>query len=624
MRTTAAATVLLLAFAANTFAQSPVTYRLSFPEPEHRWMQVELTLADLPATPLELHMSRASPGRYALHEFAKNVFDVRIADAAGAALRVTHTTPHQWVVAEHPSNVRVSYRVFGDRTDGTYLSIDPAHAHVNMPAALMWARGLEERPVNVRFELPGGAGWRVATQLFPGADTQTFTAPNLQYLMDSPSELSAFSLRTFTVREGNRESAFRLAIHHEGDEGELDGFARDVEKVVREEREVFGELAPYDGGTYTFIADYLPWGNGDGMEHRNSTIMTSSSSIRTNRDGLLGTVSHEFFHSWNVERIRPKSLEPFNFDAANMSGELWLAEGFTNYYGPLALMRAGLTPLQEFTATLAAAVNAVIFRPGRQVRTAEEMSQMAPFVDAASAIDRTDFENTFISYYTWGESIALGLDLTLRERTGSRVTLDDFMRAMWQRFGKPGGRAPGYVDRPYTVADAKAVLGEVSGDAAFADDFFARYIQGHDVVNYAKLLADAGLVLRPRTPQYGFAGELHLQDGPTGVRIASAVPAGTPAYQAGLDRDDVLTQIGGTSIARADEVDAAIRGARPGTPLTVTYLHRGRGQPISATIRVIADPRLEIVPAEQAGQTLTDAQRRFRDAWLRSQAGNTF
>ena len=139
MRTTAAATVLLLAFAANTFAQSAVTYRLSFPEPEHRWMQVELTLADLPATPLELHMSRASPGRYALHEFAKNVFDVRITDAAGAALRVTHTTPHQWVVAEHPSNVRVSYRVFGDRTDGTCLSIDPAHAHVNMPAALMWA-----------------------------------------------------------------------------------------------------------------------------------------------------------------------------------------------------------------------------------------------------------------------------------------------------------------------------------------------------------------------------------------------------------------------------------------------------------------------------------------------------
>ena len=624
MKIFAAAAVLTLTVAANALAQAPVSYQLSFPEPEHRWMQVELTLADLPAAPLELHMSRASPGRYALHEFAKNVFDVRVTDAAGAALHVTHSTPHQWVAAEHPSAVRVSYRVFGDRTDGTYLSVDPAHAHINMPAALMWVRGLEDRPVTVRFASPAGATWRVATQLFPGADAQTFTAPNLQYLMDSPTELSAHALRTFTVRDGAREPAFRVAVHHDGDDGELDSFARDVEKIVREERGVYGEFAPYDGGTYTFIADYLPWNNGDGMEHRNSTIITSSSSIRGNRAGLLSTVSHEFFHSWNVERIRPRSLEPFNFDEANMSGELWLAEGFTNYYGPLTLQRAGLTRLAEFAATLASAVNAVTFSPGRQVRTAEEMSQMAPFVDAAAAIDRTDFENTFISYYTWGESIALGLDLTLRERSDGKVTLDDFMRAMWQRFGKPGGRAPGYVDRPYTVADAKAVLGAVSGDPAFADDFFARYIQGHEVVDYARLLAAAGLVVRPRAPQSGFAGELHLQDGPGGVRIGAAVSAGTPAYQAGLERDDVLTQVGGASVTRADDVDTAVRGARPGTPLAVTYLHRGRGQPISSTIRVIADPRLEIVPAEQAGQGLTDAQRRVRDAWLRSQAGNTF
>jgi predicted metalloprotease with PDZ domain len=616
--------IALAVTASAAFAQAPVAYRLTFPEPEHRWMQVELTLADLPAAPLELHMSRASPGRYALHEFAKNVFDVRVTDAAGGALTATHTTPHQWVVARHPSSVRVSYRVFGDRTDGTYLSVDTSHAHINMPAALMWVRGLEDRPITVRFEPPAGAAWRVATQLFPSNDAQTFTAPNLQYLMDSPSEFSAFSLRAFTVAEGSRTPTFRLAIHQEGDDAELDSFARDVEKIVREERGVYGELAPYDGGTYTFIADYLPSDNGDGMEHRNSTIITSSSSIRANRAGLLGTVSHEFFHSWNVERIRPKSLEPFNFDEANMSGELWLAEGFTNYYGPLVLQRAGLTQLAEYTATLASAINTVTFSPGRQVRTAEEMSQMAPFVDAAATIDRTDFDNTFISYYTWGESIALGLDLTLRERTDGKVTLDDFMRMMWDRFGKPGGRAPGYVDRPYTSADAKAVLAAVAGDAAFADDFFARYIQGHEVVNYARLLADAGLVLRPQSPQSGFAGELRLQDSPGGVRITAAVLSGSPAYQAGLDRDDVITAVGLTPATRAEEVEAAISATRPGMPLMVTYLHRGRGQPLTSTIRVIADPRLEVVPAERAGQVLTDTQRRFRDAWLRPHAGNTF
>jgi predicted metalloprotease with PDZ domain len=283
-----------------------------------------------------------------------------------------------------------------------------------------------------------------------------------------------------------------------------------------------------------------------------------------------------------------------------------------------------LTQLSDFVATIASAINEVTLSPGREIHTAEEMSQMAPFVDAAAAIDQTDFDNTFISYYTWGESIALGLDLTLRERSGGKLTLDDYMRAMWERFGKPGGHAPGYVDRPYTIADAKATLAAVVGDAAFADDFFARYVQGHQVVDYAHLLSNAGLVLRPRSPQSGFAGQLRLQDSPTGVRLTDATLMGSPAYQAGLDRDDVITALGGRPVTAAEQVDAAIRGARPGDPLSVTYLHRGRGQPIAATIRVIADPRLEVVPAEQAGQTLTPAQRQFRDNWLRSRAGNTF
>jgi predicted metalloprotease with PDZ domain len=618
-----AAVLLLIAAAATTaFAQAPVAYRLTFPEPEHRWMQVEVTFPDLPAAPLELHMSRSSPGRYALHEFAKNVYDVRISDTAGIALRVTRPNPQQWVVAQHPAAVRVSYRVFGDRIDGTYLSIDSTHAHVNMPSALMWARGLQDRPVSVRFEPPTGVTWRVATQLFPGPDERTFTAPNLQYLMDSPSEFSGFALRTFTVRDGSRSPTFRLAIHHDGDEAELDAFARDVEKIVREERGVYREYPAYDVGTYTFIADYLPWASGDGMEHRNSTIVTLAGSIRADRASLLGTIAHEFFHSWNVERIRPKSLEPFNFDEANMSGELWLAEGFTNYYGPLVLQRAGLTDLAAFAATVGSAINNVTLSPGRQIRTAEEMSQMAPFVDAAAVIDRTNVANTLISYYTWGEAIALGLDLTLRERSGGKVSLDDFMRAMWEKFGKPGGRAPGYVDHPYTIADAKAILAAIAGDAAFADDFFARFIQGHEVVNYARLLSDAGLVLRPRAPQDGFAGELRLQDAPGGVRIASSVLFGSPAYEAGLERDDVIVAVDAAVATRAEDVDAAIRAARPGASLAVTYLRRN--QRVTSMIRVVADPRVEVVPAERAGQTLTDAQRRFRDAWLRSEAGNTF
>src|SRR6185436_1061493 len=185
----------------------------------------------------------SSPGRYALHEFAKNVFAVEVTDPAGALLEVSRPNPQQWIVGTHGSTVRVRYRVYGDRVDGTYLAVDSTHAHINMPATVMWARGLEERPITVRFEQPAGAKWRVATQLFPAADPQTFTAPNLQYLMDSPSEFSAFAVREFTVRDGTRAPTFRIAAHHQGTDAELDTFARDVEAIVVEARNVFGEFA---------------------------------------------------------------------------------------------------------------------------------------------------------------------------------------------------------------------------------------------------------------------------------------------------------------------------------------------------------------------------------------------
>lgn len=612
----------IVASPAVAWPQAPVGYRLTFLQPHHRWMQVDVTFRDVPAGPLELRMSRSSPGRYALHEFAKNVFDVRVTDGSGTPLAVTRPNPHQWNVTGHKGEVRVSYRVFGDRVDGTYLAIDSTHAHINMPAALMWARGFEERPASVRFDPPGGSGWRVGTQLLPGPDASTYTAPNLQYLMDSPSELSAFSLRTFSVPGAAGTPVFRLVVHHTGTDAELDAFAGDVERIVHEARYVFGEYPPFEGNTYTFIADYLPWANGDGMEHRNSTILTSSSAIRGNRLGLLETISHEFFHAWNVERIRPRSLEPFNFEEANMSGELWLAEGVTNYYGPLVLLRAGVSSVGDFLADMAATINAVAVSPGRRVRSAEEMSQMAPFVDAAAAIDRTAFDNTFISYYTWGAAIGLGLDLTLRERTGGKVTLDGYMRALWQHHGRPGGRLPGYVDRPYTMANLKAALADVAGDAAFAEDFFARYIQGRDIMDYRRLLELAGFALRPAAPGQAFAGQLRLQDVQGRPRLAAAAPFGSPAYDAGLDRDDIIISVGGEAVASASDVDRAIRARRPGDVVPVVF--ERRGERVSGNLRLIDDPRLELLPAEDAGQPLTPAQKRFRDAWLGSASRNPF
>jgi predicted metalloprotease with PDZ domain len=559
-------------------------------------------------------MSRSSPGRYAIHEFAKNVYDVRATDGAGRSLAVTRPDPNGWTVPTHSGVVQVTYRVFGDRTDGTYLGVDSSHAHINMPAALMWARGLETRPITVRFERPAGTTWRVATQLLPGRDEQSFTAPNLQYLNDSPSEFSDFALRTFRVADNGRNPTFRLAVHHDGTDQELDAFAADVERIVREARDVFGEYPAYEGDTYTFIADYLPWVNGDGMEHRNSTVITSPSSIRSNRTGLLDTVSHEFFHGWNVERIRPKSLEPFDFERANMSGELWLAEGFTNYYGALVLRRAGLTSVRDFAAEMGQTLNAVIVSPGRRLRSAREMSELAPFVDAATAMDRTAWDNTYLSYYTWGCAIGLGLDLTLRDRSGGRVTLDHFMRALWQTYGRPGGRSMGLVDNAYTMADLRTTLASVSGDADFARDFFERYIEGTELVEYARLLARAGILLRPVAPGQATAGAFRVQDAPSGVRVMNAVPFGSPAYAAGLDRDDLIVSAAGGRLTSAAEWSRLLQARKPGEAVPIVFQQRGKT--VSASMTLVEDPRVQAVPADEAGRPLTDAQRAFRAAWL--------
>jgi predicted metalloprotease with PDZ domain len=591
---------------------SPIRYRFTFPEPQHRWMQVEATFPEIGAAALELRMSRASPGRYSLHDFAKNVYDVHIFGADGRELTAGRPDPYGWRVEDHGGAATVRYKVFGDRVDGTYLAIDTSHAHINMPAAIMWARGLDDRPSTLSFDPPAGRPWRVATQLMPGSGPFELTAPNLQYLMDSPTELGPVAIREF--KQDGR--VFRFAAHHTGSDDELDTLIRDVQKIVREEGAVFGEYPAYEPGYYTFLADYLPYASDDGMEHRNSTSMTSSSSIARNRSGLLDTVAHEFFHNWNVERIRPRSLEPFNFEAANMSGELWLAEGFTQYYGPLALSRAGLADLPSTATTLAGLVSSVVLNPAHELRSAVEMSRMAPFTDGGHTSDRTNWSTTYISYYPFGGAIALALDLTLRQQFDG-VTLDDFMRAMWLVHGKPGGSRPGYVDRPYTSADAEARLSEVTGNPAFARDFFDRYIHGHEVADYERLLRPAGLVLRKERAGRAWIGTDRLVDGRVGARLDASPAPGTPAYAAGLDRDDVITELAGQRIGSAERVADILRAHKPGDNIPASITDR-TGETRRLTITTSEDPAIGLVPVEATGGAPSSAQRAFRQHWLGS------
>jgi predicted metalloprotease with PDZ domain len=603
------------ALALQPRAATPIAYRFSFPEPEHHWLQVDATFTELDNTPLELRVSRSSPGRYSLHDFAKNVYDVHAFDPNGRELMLTRPDAYGWTVPAHGADVRVAYKVFGDRVDGTYLAIDRTHAHINMPAAVMWARGQDDRPSTITFMLPpidhiDAPAWQVATQLQPGANRLEFQAPNLQYLMDSPAEFGPITMREFRVSD----RTFRFAVHHAGADADVDAFVGDVEKIVREEGAIFGVYPEYEPGSYTFLADYLPYASGDGMEHRNSTVMTSAGSIRGTRMGLLDTVAHEFFHNWNVERIRPKSLEPFDFERANTSGELWLAEGFTQYYGPLVLKRTGLMDLGAFSATAGGLIRSIASNPARLVRSAEEMSRMAPFTDGGRTNDRTNWSNTVISYYSFGGAIGLALDLTLRERTDGRVTLDDYMRAMWKAHGEVRAARPGYVARPYTIADAELRLAEVSGDARFARDFFSRFIQGHEAADYARLLLLAGIELRRTGSDRATWGDVRL-DGRNAVVIAQAPEFGSSAYQAGLDVGDDVKEVDGARVSSPDELFAVFGRHRVGDTVTVIFVDRS-GVNHSTKVTLAEDVAFEIAPIESRGRAPSAAQKAFRDRWL--------
>jgi predicted metalloprotease with PDZ domain len=218
-----------------------------------------------------------------------------------------------------------------------------------------------------------------------------------------------------------------------------------------------------------------------------------------------------------------------------------------------------------------------------------------------------------VSYYPFGGAIALALDLSLRDRTDSRLSLDDFMRAMWTKFGRPGGAREGYVDHPYTIADAEATLADVSGDRPFARDFFSRYIEGHDVADYARLLGRGGFTVRRRNAGRAWLGDVRLESRNGAVVVTALVAPTWPAYASGLDQDDELQQLDGQKIAGDADLATVLQRHKPGDAIPIVFADR-TGVAQTKTITLGEDPRVEVVDAG----ALNPAQRAFRDRWLNS------
>ncbi len=594
----------LVLFPLCLLAQQPVRYELQFPNAVHHEAKVRATFTGVKGPVLEVVMSRSSPGRYALHEFAKNVYDFRAWDGQGRALAITRPNASEWNISGYVDTVLIEYTLFGNRADGTYNGIDETHAHLNLPATLAWAHGYENTPVSLKFDLPKKSKWTVATQLLPHEDG-TWWAPNLEMLMDSPVEISEHLNLEWTLENAR----FRLALHHHGTKEEAAVYRRMCEAVVMEEEGVFGGLPKYDGGTYTFLVDYLPYVSPDGMEHRDSTVITSTSDLRESAERLIGTVSHEFFHSWNVRRIRPRSLQPFDLERADMSGELWFAEGFTNYYGPLTLKRAGITTFDEFVREMSDAINTVLTAPGATVFDVIDMSRLAPFADAATSIDPNNFANTFISYYTYGQALAFGIDLAIRERFPGK-SLDDWMRMMWREHPD--------IEKPYTLDDLENTLGEATGSNEFATEVFERFIYGKGPMDYAGLVGAAGLQLRKRNPGEAWLGTQKLDFSANGAQIITSTRRGSPVYEAGLDTGDRILRWDGKVLKSAGDLDSWLAKRKPGDRVRLKVNTRRGDEDVTLVLK--ENPAVEVVMNERVGERVTPPMASFRKAWLDSKA----
>jgi len=483
----------LLAAPAPT-AQRPyhIEYAIAMPDVGSHLYAITLSLSGVTARTVNLQMPVWSPGRYGRMDFAKNVQDFAAATSDGQPLRWDRVNGSLWRVFTGSSrSMRVSYRVFANAPmSGTFSHLDSTHANWNGGSLFLYVEGHKQDPVTLDITPPDT--WTIMNGAVATAGQRHFEFPNYDILIDTPTEVApagSLLLDSFVVDR----RTYRVMVHHNGvvPEAARARFLRDVERIVRYENTVFG--AP-PLAQYTFLFN-IGFPGGDGMEHLYSTQIQSA-RIWTDSATLLPGISsaaHEYFHVWNVKRVRPTALGPFDYTREQYQPSLWVAEGWTQYYGQVALRRAGIQDTATFYARMASLIRANLTAPGRKQVSARVASFEAPFWDGAPQAQPVNFENTFFDYYTKGAGIATYLDLFIRNRTGNTKSLDDAFNNLKARsWNAP--RASYYLQgRGYTEDDVERAVSDAAG--VNMHDWFDRHVGGTEDMDYDAALAWAGLRL---------------------------------------------------------------------------------------------------------------------------------
>lgn len=523
------------------------------------------------------------PGAYKIFDNARNIRALTAETLGGEALRVERIDWQTWRVFDQGKGCRVAYGVFCNKPEIHQGQLDAHHAFLNPGVLGLYAKGHQEDwPVTLEVTMP--EGWDVATGMPSVADPtrpNTFEAHNYEQFIDCPLQCGEFAKCEF------EQDGVRYEVVYEGPHAFNPAIlVGPLRRIIGAATELWGR-PPLERYVFQYLetdADFL-----NGLEHGNSTIITGPISDPQRWDGLLCITTHEFFHLWNVKRLRPVGFGPFDYTREAHTTALWVAEGFTEYYTDVLMRRAGLHSADAFLASIAANVQQLEAMPGRRNMSLEEASWTTwHFGD--------DRWNGALNYYVKGYLLGVALDLALRGRSANEISLDDVLRAMWAEFGSKGIN--------YRPEDVCAVAERLLG--ASLEGFWALHLRGREDWDWAEVFKPAGLLLLEREARPGLQGTPRQVEG--GLRLDNVL-AGGAAQQAGLQIGDVVSAIGGM---RATMGLASHLGDyfEPGEPVEVHYFRRDKLRTTTVTLArqcgyaLIADPGASV------------AQMAVRGTWL--------
>jgi len=602
-----------------------IQYSVAMPNPESHLFEVTLRVQGWSQPVLDLKMPVWTPGSYLVREYARHLQDFRPLGGERALPWRKISKNHWQIETDSVSDITVFYRIFANELTVRTNHLDSTHGYFNPAALCFFLPGFERNCYTVTV-VPPEPQWRTVTTLPPvSGQNLTFAAADFDTLVDSPFEIGCHEVYDFEVMG----KPHQLVVWGKGNL-EPDRVIRDIQKIIEVEAKMFGGL-PYE--RYVFFLHLSGSGFG-GLEHKESCTLNYprfSFRAKDKYERFLQLVAHEFFHLWNVKRIRPKALEVFDYEKENYTPSLWFSEGTTSYYDLVIPFRAGIYNVKGFFQNISKQITRLQTIPGRSVQPVSESSW-----DAWIKLYRRDAnsDNSQISYYLKGEVVSFLLDLLIRAKHGNDRSLDDVMRLMWQQFGnghsaenddfdlnseteaKPANLTSNgelnshsrSTEIGFTPEELQSAIESVAG--IDLSDFFARYVDGTEELPYNQYLEPFGLQISvgetSETPRIGWT--LGTENGREMVKF---VEAGSPAQLAGIDAGDELLAIAGFRV-NAEQAAERLKDYQPGDTIEVTVFHQDELRTCRVTLATSRPTRYSIVPVEKP----TAIQKQNFTGWL--------